>query len=141
MQARAGRYDDSLATFMKVHDEPEAHFKLAWMLQHLNEIDLCKQHLRAALDKEPGMTKAQALLAELDAPSPPSPSVGGGQAGPVQPTSYSEPVGAAAPEAATMAPAPTARGVLLPAPPRFPIRYEQTTPLPASDDGESPTGE
>ena len=26
MQARAGRYDDSLATFMKVHDEPEAHF-------------------------------------------------------------------------------------------------------------------
>ena len=60
MQARAGRYDDSLATFMKVHDEPEAHYKLAWMLQHLNEIDLCKQHLRAALDKEPGMQRRSA---------------------------------------------------------------------------------
>ena len=59
MQARAGRYDDSLATFMKVHDEPEAHYKLACMLEHLNQIDLCKQHLQAALDKNPQMDKAQ----------------------------------------------------------------------------------
>ncbi len=134
MQARAGRYDDSLATFMKVHDEPEAHYKLAWMLQYLNEIDLCKQHLRAALDKEPGMQKAQALLAQLNARP--------GAA--VQPTSYTEPAVPAAPVAAPTPPddpAPAVKGVLLPAPPRFPIRYENTAPLPESGDGAAPSGE
>jgi len=130
MQARAGRYDDSLATFMKVHDEPEAHYKLACMLEHLNQIELCKQHLQAALDKNPRMDKAQALLAQLNA----------GPAAVVQPTSYTEP---ADPEAApTDVPAAAAKGVLLPPPPRFPIRYENTTPLPAeSGDGAAPTEE
>lgn len=124
MQARAGRYDDSLATFMKVHDEPEAHYKLACMLEHLNQIDLCKQHLQAALDKNPRMDKAQALLAQLNA----------GPVVTVQPTSYEEPTDPAAPEAAPMNnPAPAANGVLLPPPPRFPIRYENTDPMPEGE--------
>ncbi len=100
MQARAGRYDDSLATFMKVHDEPEAHYKLACMLEHLKEIDLCKQQLQAALEKDPRMEKAHALLAQLN----------GGPAAPVQPTSFTEPAGpdAAPPAAAARDNAPPA---------------------------------
>ena len=37
------------------------------MLEHLGETDLCRQHLRAALDKDPQMDKAKVLLAKLDA--------------------------------------------------------------------------
>jgi Tfp pilus assembly protein PilF len=111
MQARASRYDESLATFRKVHDAAEAHYRLALMLEHLSQPELCKQHLRAALETDPHQERARALLAQLNeaptsmiqragytesggprltsvapaaeepAPSQPSPRVGGGQGG------------------------------------------------------------
>ena len=80
MQARVGLYDDALTTFRKVHDLGEAHYRLALMLEHLNQIELCKQHLQAALASDPRQARAKALLARLSEPTAP-PAAGVGQAG------------------------------------------------------------
>jgi tetratricopeptide (TPR) repeat protein len=66
--ARAGRYDESLAVFERLQTEAEAHYNLARMLRHLNQMDPCRQHLQTALQKDPEMKPALDLLAELDAP-------------------------------------------------------------------------
>lgn len=68
--ARAGRFDESLAAFRQTGSEAEAHYKLAQMLNHLGQQELCKQHLQVALQKEPRLTEveeidAQKLLAGL----------------------------------------------------------------------------
>ena len=123
-QARAGRFDDSLATFRKVYDEPEAHYQLALMLEHLGQKDLCRQHLEAALKDPRSMDKAKALLAKLDGPPP---------ADEVQTASYV--TSAKPPESAAPAPADegaaAAKGLLLPPPPHIPIRYEDPAAPPA----------
>ena len=128
-QARAGRFDESLATFRKVYDEPEAHYQLALMLEHLGQKDLCRQHLQAAL-QDPHMDQAKALLAKLDAPP----------ADEVQPAAYvtsaKPPTGAGSGDPAPTAVAadegaPAAKGVLLPPPPHIPIRYEDPAAPPA----------
>ena len=67
--ARAGRYDDSLAVFGRLQSEPEAHYNLARMLQHLNQTDLARQQLQVALQKDPEMKQALALLSELNNPA------------------------------------------------------------------------
>ncbi len=73
MQARVGRYDDSLTTFRKVHDVAEAHYRLALMLDHLNQPELCKQQLLAALEKDPHQERARTLLAKVEeTPAAPS---------------------------------------------------------------------
>jgi tetratricopeptide (TPR) repeat protein len=64
--ARAGRYDDSLRVFERLESEQEAHYRLAWVLKHLNETELAKQQLLMALQKDPDMKDARNLLAELD---------------------------------------------------------------------------
>ena len=119
MQARAGRYDDSLATFLKVHDEAGGALPPGVMLEHLKEIELCRQQLQAALDKDPRMEKAQALLAQLERRA--------GRRGAAdllrsRPARTPRRRRAAAPDNST----PAAKAVLLPPPPRFPIRYENT---------------
>ncbi len=67
--ARAGRYDDSLVVFGRLQSEPEAHYNLARMLQHLNQTDLARQQLQVALQKDPEMKQALALLSELNNPA------------------------------------------------------------------------
>ena len=64
--ARAGRYNDSLIVFERLQSESEAHYNLARMLHHLNQTDLCRQQLQAALQKDPEMQPALALWAELN---------------------------------------------------------------------------
>jgi tetratricopeptide (TPR) repeat protein len=134
MQARVGHYDESLATFRKVHDVAEAHYRLALMLEHLNQPELCKQHLRIALAKDPQQERAKAMLVQLnEAP-----------ANPIQRTSYTEsakaeltgvspaaeepPAQTAPPKAAP----PRGRAVILPPPPRISIpNGDGATPNPA----------
>ncbi len=70
--ARAGRYDDSLKVFQRLESEQEAHYHVACMLQHLNETELAKQHVLAALQQNPEMKDALALWSELNA-NPPAP--------------------------------------------------------------------
>jgi Flp pilus assembly protein TadD len=79
--ARTGRYDDSLTVFQRLQTESEAHYNLARMLRHLNEIDLSRQHLLVALQKDPEMKDARSLLAELDRP---------GSQQPIQQTNFNE---------------------------------------------------
>ncbi len=117
VQARAGHYDDSLATFRRQYDEVEAHYKLAQMLDYMGQKELCRQHLQLALAGDAKMEKAKVLLARLDAPPPPPD-------GGVKPASF---VTAAKPAAPAATPAtatsPTATGVILPPTPYIPIRY------------------
>ena len=68
--ARVGQYDESLKVFERLENEQEAHYRLAWVLKHLNQTELAKQQLQAALQKDPAMKDARNLLAELDAKEP-----------------------------------------------------------------------
>jgi tetratricopeptide (TPR) repeat protein len=75
--ARSGRYDESVKVFQRMETEQEAHYRVAWMLKHVNEPELARQHLIAALQKDPQMESALALFSELNgngaaqAPAPP----------------------------------------------------------------------
>lgn len=64
----AGRYDDAFAAFRKVDVEAEAHYNLARMLRHMDQPELCKEHLTMALQRNPQHTKALELLQELQNP-------------------------------------------------------------------------
>jgi tetratricopeptide (TPR) repeat protein len=64
--ARAGLYDESVACFAKVVGPPSAHYNVARMLHHLRQDELSKQHLRLALQLNPGLTPARQLLTALE---------------------------------------------------------------------------
>jgi tetratricopeptide (TPR) repeat protein len=64
--ARCGRYDESLKTFMRLENEPEAHYRVAWMQWQVHQDDLARQHLIAALQVDPGMKPAQELLSTIN---------------------------------------------------------------------------
>lgn len=70
--ARAGRYEESLAAFTRYEGEAKAHYYLAQMLDHLEQGDLCKTHLRLALAKDPQLEPAVQMLVRLsgDGPAP-----------------------------------------------------------------------
>jgi len=129
MQARVGLYDDSLATFRKVHDVAEAHYRLALMLDHLKQPELCKQHLLAALEKDPHQERARALLAKLDetATNPVQAAMFTESAKP-QFTGVVPTVEESTPPAPLTPTLPTrasrGRVVILPPPPQISIQYE-----------------
>jgi tetratricopeptide (TPR) repeat protein len=64
--ARAGHYDESLACFQRVTTPAQAHYNLARMLLHMNETELAREHLSAAMQVEPDLAGARELLAQLD---------------------------------------------------------------------------
>src|SRR5262249_61598904 len=63
---RSGRYDEGFTVFAKLEGEASAHYNVARMLHHVNEDQLCKQHLRQALRLKPEMVPARDLLAKLE---------------------------------------------------------------------------
>jgi Tfp pilus assembly protein PilF len=138
MQARVGRYDESLATFRKVHDIAEAHYRLALMLEHLQQPELCKQQLQAAVEKDPHLERAKALLAKLnEAPASPLQRAAFTESAKPQltdaaPTAEQPP---ALPTAETPAPARRGRVVILPPPPPISTQYEAGA-APSPHEGE-----
>ncbi len=67
--ARAGRFQDSLNCFMRsCGNEALAQYQLARMLQHLGQIDQCRQCLQAALRLDPNLEQARALLVQVGTP-------------------------------------------------------------------------
>jgi tetratricopeptide (TPR) repeat protein len=64
--ARAGQYDESLRCFARLQGEAMAHYQLARMLQHLQQTDLCRQHLELALAKDPKLDAARQMKDPLD---------------------------------------------------------------------------
>jgi tetratricopeptide (TPR) repeat protein len=67
--ARAGRYDESLTYFEKAVGEGMAHYNVARMLHHVQQDELCKEHLRLALQASPDLGPARQLLEELESSS------------------------------------------------------------------------
>jgi len=83
--ARAGRYEQSLAYFTRVVGEARAHFNVGRMMMHNGQADAARQHLELALQREPNLTEARELLAQLNRPQ-------NRPAQPIVPVQYQEPV-------------------------------------------------
>lgn len=64
--ARAGRFDESFATFKRLHGDATAHYNVARMLHHVQQDDRCKDHLRQALQADPQYAQAKQMLDELE---------------------------------------------------------------------------
>jgi tetratricopeptide (TPR) repeat protein len=77
--ARVGRYQESLDSFSRVDGPAMAQYKLGCTLRHINQPDLSRKCLMAALEANPQLSQAQALLVELDSEQG------------VQPAGYTEP--------------------------------------------------
>ena len=63
--ARAGRTEEALQVFLRVNTEGVAYYNLARMMQHLNQPEMSRQYAQLAIQKEPGLQDAQALLSQL----------------------------------------------------------------------------
>lgn len=64
-QARAGKPDEALKTFLRVNPEADAYLKVAQMMQHLNQPEACRQYLQTALQKDPKVAGGHELLVQL----------------------------------------------------------------------------
>jgi len=64
--ARNGRLEESLAQFRKVMPEAEAHYTVARMLKHVNQVEQSKEQVQLALRANPAYEPAHRLLAELE---------------------------------------------------------------------------
>jgi tetratricopeptide (TPR) repeat protein len=138
--AEAGRYDDALGAFSRVNGDAESHYKLARTLLRVNQIDLGRQHIVIALQKNPRLDGAQALLAQLDRVEQPAPR-------PVEPVDY-DPARDDAKPVVISHPIPLPetrpagkRGITLPPPPFIPIRAEPVPTTPAAKPAPDPTPE
>jgi tetratricopeptide (TPR) repeat protein len=65
--ARSGRIDEALEVFRHSVGEARAHYNLARMLHHMNQDDLCRQHLGMALQADPKLVEAQDMLVSMGA--------------------------------------------------------------------------
>jgi tetratricopeptide (TPR) repeat protein len=89
--ARLGRYQESLACFARVNGEAQAHFNMACTLRRLNQLELSKRHLELALEKNPRLDSARAMLAETTSPPAPARAARPAPPSPVQPAAYTPP--------------------------------------------------
>lgn len=64
--ARAGQYDEALAVFLRHNDAATAHYNVARMQAHMQQPALSLVQVRLALAKNPNLTQAQQLKAELE---------------------------------------------------------------------------
>lgn len=78
--ARAGRFEESVTVLAGVVGRGEAHYRVARMAHHMNQDDLCKQHLQLALNEKPDLADARRMLAQLE-----------GRAQPVAPAGFDKP--------------------------------------------------
>jgi hypothetical protein len=102
--ARAGMLQDAVTCLARVNGEAAARYQVARMLQHLQQPALSRQYLIEALQKNPDLTQARELLAQLDgvpAPTPPLPQT-------PQPAPPPVPAPAPAVQQAVVRPAPAA---------------------------------
>jgi Tfp pilus assembly protein PilF len=74
--ARVGQPTESYLCFCRMNDEATAHYKTARVLKHIGQPELAREHLKMALQSNPGLEKAKQLLAGMDqqpaAPSSPN---------------------------------------------------------------------
>lgn len=65
--ARAGRYDEALATFREIMPESLARYHLARVLEHMGHAEASRQQLHLALQSDPNCEQARQFLTELEA--------------------------------------------------------------------------
>lgn len=65
-QARAGRWEDAMATFCQMMPEAQARYNLARVLEHQKHTDMSRQQLQLALQADPAFAPAREFLADLD---------------------------------------------------------------------------
>jgi tetratricopeptide (TPR) repeat protein len=70
--ARAGRLKESLDCFGRVNGPAMANYMLGCTLRRLNQPELSRQCLETALQKNPQLAQAQAVLAEMTAEQAPA---------------------------------------------------------------------
>jgi hypothetical protein len=145
--AESGRYEESLNCFIRSNGEALGHYRLAQTLQRLQQPELSRRYLEAAVQKDPnlGTTALAARHGGKETPNQAPP--------PIQQTAYQAPNASPAPaapavtpqetppatpaaapqqEAAPAAPAaesqPAQQQVILPPPPAVNVQYEQPNP-------------
>jgi Flp pilus assembly protein TadD len=67
--ARAGRPQDAVTVLCRVMNKADANYSVARMMEHVQQPDLCRQYLAAALQERPTHLGAQQLLVQLNNPS------------------------------------------------------------------------
>ena len=79
-QARAGKWDEALASLIKIMPEAQARHNLAGLLDHMGQTDMCRQQLQLAFQADPGYAAAKEFLSELNE-----------GANPIQQTGFNQP--------------------------------------------------
>jgi tetratricopeptide (TPR) repeat protein len=64
-QARAGKPDEALKTYLRVNPEAKAYLNVARMMLHLNQAEQCRQYLQTALQKDPNVPGGHELVVQL----------------------------------------------------------------------------
>jgi tetratricopeptide (TPR) repeat protein len=65
--ALTGRRDESVACLARVYGPAQAHVKVARVLLRIDREDMARQHLQMALQTNPNLPDARAMLAQLEA--------------------------------------------------------------------------
>ena len=97
--ARTGQWEEAYAALAPITGEAKAHYDLARMLRHLDKAVEARQHVQAALIKDPNLKAARDLLDELDGKAAPAA---------IQTTSYSAPSSSSVTPATAPLPGPVA---------------------------------
>ncbi len=71
-QARAGAFDQALATFTRLDGEAKAHYNVGRMLLHLQQPAAARIELERATALDPKLAPAQELLTQLSRPAAPA---------------------------------------------------------------------
>ncbi|MDB5306807.1 MAG: Tetratricopeptide repeat protein [Gemmataceae bacterium] len=86
--ARAGKWDEALASLGQIMPEAQARYHLAEVLDDMKYLDASRQQLQLALQADPNYAPAREVLAGLDQPAQPGASIPGRDPNPVQQAGY-----------------------------------------------------
>jgi tetratricopeptide (TPR) repeat protein len=64
-QARAGKPEEALRTYLRVNPEATAYLNVARMMLHLQQPEACRQYLQTALQKDPQVPGGHELVVQL----------------------------------------------------------------------------
>jgi len=79
--ARLGRPQDAVTVLARVMNKAEANYNVARMMVHINQPELSKQYLQAALVERPNHQGALTLIAQLNDPRQSTTTMAAGQGG------------------------------------------------------------
>lgn len=126
-----GQIDEAWQQLREIHSPAEAHYNLGYLLSKKGHKDEAHRHLTLAIQKDPSLTDAQNLLAQLRGNSPTSPTA----------STASEPAGTAVDRVASRRTQPTSSSRSTKVSPASMVRSRRSIRrIPPSDD-DSASGE